>query len=778
MAGALDVTAARTAASWHSIESVTATAVPEGVRLEVTDPARSYGNASLAVTADWTRFLLTVEIASSTGGWYVALSGDEVGFATVAEGRGAGTATVDPGADGSVEGPATLNVHVGASGPSRASVVVRNLSLHPKPSLTIGASDVDLSAGASLTVDIELPDGRPYDGMLLAGVADRPEALGVARQAPGRYAFELPRGLPPAIYAIDFTLPGEPERHERRWVRVRAPVLAVDRLAYQTSPSGIELSLSDAHGQPRTATRLEAVLDGRRVRATAIGRGRWRLAPRRLCPGVHSLTATADQVALSAPIYVSRGDFIRAHGTRFVDAHGAVFAALGVEGGGSIRDGKQPRWSSFTAWPVADDAMLDAHCAYLASCGINVLRVGLNLAEGCLDTGEGVSFPLAARLARFLAALGRHGLRAQLVLYWGPFGSYGFNSRTAPGYAEADDWLAGPRSRRKQLRFIGDLTRLFAADDRIIAWEIQNELGVSGDMASERPRTEWVHAMRDALRDGDANHPIGISYLPWGSGADVDPLLWARELDCDFFQFHYSVGGEFGAQLRYGQLSGRPFLAGEFGTSRESDECEARITRDCVWLSLLSGAAGCVGWHQDWVVPEEFRLPAALLKRYHWLDEEALPPARLLPIAEPWGSADEARREAVRLFDAALSFQPVPSGHLAEHPLLRGLALPSPTGRDPFRVTGAYGGLTYASRRIVVAYLCNRASVRQWSGYGGPLEYRDPAPTPLTIEADVPRSWEVEVRSASTGEVIWQGHGQEPCVLESVSEDLVVIARR
>jgi len=777
-AGAGAAELALTPDAWSSIESVSATESPDGVRLEVTDPTRSYGNASTPITADWTSSLLIVEVASASSGWYVALSGGGIGFATVAEGTGAGTATVDPGAGGSVEGRATLNVHVGASGGSRASVVVRRLLLVPKPALAIDRDDVDLAAASQLVARVEEPDGEPYAGPLAARLSRGAEPLEVVAAGSGRFAVALPRDMLPGVHAVDFTLAGDPERHERRWVRVRAPVLAADQLAFGQCRPAIAVSLSDAYGRPRAATRLEAAVDGRPIRAVPAGPGRWQLSQRWLSPGSHLLSASADGASLCTPVYVSRGNFIRARGTRFVDADGRAFAPMGVEGGGSIRHGKQPRWSPFTAWPAANGGTLDAHCAYLASCGINVLRVGLNLAEGCLDTGEGVSFPLAVRLAGFLDSLGRHGLRAQLVLYWGPIGHFGFDERTAPGYAGTDEWLTGPRSRRRQLRFVDDLTRLFAADDRIFAWEIQNELGVSGDMNGERARTEWVHAIRDALRAGDPNHLVGISYLPWGSGEGVDPLLWARELDCDFFQFHYSVGGEFAAQAAYGQLSGRPFLAGEFGTSRESEECEARITRDCLWASLLSGAAGAIGWHQDWVVPEEFRVPAVLLERYAWPDEEALPPARTVPVTEPWGSAADARREAVRLFDAALSFQPVPSGALAEHRLLRGLVLLTPTGRDPVRVAGAYGGLTYASRHVVVAYLCNRAATRQWPGYGGPLEYRDPGPTPLTIEADVPHSWRVEVLSASTGEAVWRGHGQEPCVLGSASDDLVVVARR
>jgi hypothetical protein len=418
--------------------------------------------------------------------------------------------------------------------------------------------------------------------------------------------------------------------------------------------------------------------------------------------GAHRLHATAGPATLDAPIYVSHGDFVRVSGTRFRDRSGHVFVPLGSEGGGSIRSGKQPRWSPFTSWPVADDATMEAHCAYLASCGMNVLRVGLNLASGCLDTGDGASFPPAVRLARMLDAMGRHGLRAQIVLYWGPLGMYGFTERTAPGYAGADDWYTGAEARRRQRLFLQDITRLFANDDRIFAWEVQNELSVSADLARERP-------------------------LPWASDPNVDPVAWAKEFGCDFFQLHYGLGAEWYAQLRRGQTAGMPFLPGEFGTSRAEEVCEARITRDCLWLALVAGCAGAIGWHQDWVVPEEYRVPARLLARYRWLDDEQVP------------------------------------------------------GPEALRVEGKYLGACYRGRRVVVAYLSNQAAMRSWDGYGGPIEYRDPQPTPLKVGLDLPAGrWTVRIHDAATGDVVGErmAKGAFTWTSEAEARDLILVAQR
>ncbi len=765
--------------AWQSIEGVTALPDAQGVRLVLADSHRNYGNASLPIEADWSAQYIQLDIGQTAQEWYVGLSGSGLGYSGVATGQGPASISIDPSRDGTVTDRGTLHVHVGIRrSDAAAQLHVRKIILRPKPAVRCPANEVDTTRDGRGIVQVFQTDGTPFDGLVSAVLPAQQQTLTVNPEGSGRFRVTFPAALPTGAYAVRFSFACEGPREEIRWFRLRTPVLACDRLAFPASqPIQMMLTLRDPNGNPCPATPIEAHINDRPIPLSPQASGQWRSAPLPLGPGNHRLTASAGKARLVAPLYVSPGNFIRSDRTQFRDSRGEVFTPLGVEGGDSIRNGKQPRWAPFASWPVASDETIEAHCAYHASCGINVLRVALNPASGCMDTGDGVGFSLAVKLARFLAAMNRHGIRAQLVLYWGLLGNYGFTHRTAPGYAEADDWYRGPLSRQRQLRFIRELTALFADDDRIFAWEIQNELTVGGDLGWEHPKTLWVHALRDEFRRQDRNHPVGISYLPWGSGRDVDPLVWARQFDCDFFQFHYGLDASFLAETRYGQLGNRPFFAGEFGTSRTDEACEARISRDCIWWSLLAGS-GAIGWHQDWVIIEQFRVPAELLKRYRWsADNPRTPPLRL-PTTQPWGSADTTLAKARECLQRAEDFQPFPAGEFAKIPPLRKLAPLQEPARPWLHVVGRYGGASRQGSHMSVAYLCNMAAIRRWDGYGGPIDYRDPKPTPLTVHLNCEGECEIRIYDAATGQQIHSLKATGPSQWSSDHEarDLVIVA--
>ena len=187
-----------------------------------------------------------------------------------------------------------------------------------------------------------------------------------------------------------------------------------------------------------------------------------------------------------------------------------------------------------------------------------------------------------------------------------------------------NDYFSDPDVRACNKQFLDEIIPLVAANPNVFMVEISNEIGWAGPHATPHNTFRWeiTSSYLDWMREMVAHiHALapGLPVCISNPGVGVlghDPVQWARETGADLFSMHLypdicgHVPGSDYAQiadvtLRYAQTAS-PVMYGEWqllGGIRDEDcdratleRCKQLLTRDMVWLTMLSGAPGCIAW--------------------------------------------------------------------------------------------------------------------------------------------------------------------------------------
>lgn len=234
-----------------------------------------------------------------------------------------------------------------------------------------------------------------------------------------------------------------------------------------------------------------------------------------------------------------------------------------------------------------DEETIDRELSRAEGLGFNVLRVFLH-DLAWLDDAEGFK----SRLGRFLAAAARHGMRAMPVLFddcWHADPAAGPQPRPVPGVHNSR-WLQSPGRRAVRDRlswnrleaYVRDVVGAFAADDRVLLWDLYNEPdnGFLPLLSLPQPGKSFRLAgavLRHALLPSRCL-PLLRRVFSWARAARPrQPLtagLWslmkpsvARFLlaECDVVSFHnYGDARSLEAEIRRLTARGRPVLCTEY----------------------------------------------------------------------------------------------------------------------------------------------------------------------------------------------------------------------
>lgn len=179
-------------------------------------------------------------------------------------------------------------------------------------------------------------------------------------------------------------------------------------------------------------------------------------------------------------------------------------------------------------------------------------------------------------------------------------------------------------------------------DSPVFGVELVNELGWVGPHGSP-PSTfgweqtedylSWAREMCRTIREAAPGLPICVSN-PGVGILGHDPARWGADIQPDFFSLHsyntlcgHLPGLDYAAvsdlALRYTQL-GCPAMYGEWQVLEAealgiSPWEERLLARDMLWLSMLSGAPGCISW-----CGQAYGEYIALNEVFHRLDGESL----------------------------------------------------------------------------------------------------------------------------------------------------------
>jgi endo-1,4-beta-mannosidase len=161
---------------------------------------------------------------------------------------------------------------------------------------------------------------------------------------------------------------------------------------------------------------------------------------------------------------------------------------------------------------------------------------------------------------------------------------------------------------QREVALVQKVVGLLRADPGVFAWQLGNEAFLSGFETAEELDT-WVETLREAIRELDPSHPIGL-------GADGETLYRATGVDarasldsCEFSVTHSTAA--YRAYAAEGPITsgpstyldsfllrnahrGRPVLMDEVGVmalDMSADE-EARYVRSVLWGGFINRAGG------------------------------------------------------------------------------------------------------------------------------------------------------------------------------------------
>ncbi len=176
-----------------------------------------------------------------------------------------------------------------------------------------------------------------------------------------------------------------------------------------------------------------------------------------------------------------------------------------------------------------DADTIDRELGWAADLGMNSVRVFLH---DLMWDADAAGF--AARIDAFLGIASRHGIRTMLVLFddcWHDGARLGPQPSPVPGRHNSG-WLQSPghaviaaRSSLPRLEaYVTGVVRAFHSDDRVLTWDIYNELTNGFLPAQGLPEGDRAAAYRASLELRAESMPLHLELLDLAFG-------WARSVD-------------------------------------------------------------------------------------------------------------------------------------------------------------------------------------------------------------------------------------------------------
>jgi hypothetical protein len=228
-----------------------------------------------------------------------------------------------------------------------------------------------------------------------------------------------------------------------------------------------------------------------------------------------------------------------------------------------------------------DPQRIDLELGWAARIGMNTMRVYLHDLPYAEDA-EG----FLRRIDQFLAICARHNIRPMFVLFdscWDPLPAAGRQRAPRPGVHNSG-WVQSPGAVALQdpahyprlEAYVRGVVGRFAADRRVLAWDIWNEPDNMNDPAylslEPKNKVELVLALLPQAfawaREAGATQPL--TSAPWKGGDWSNPReLTAMELTqlhlSDVISFHnYDSADKFEARVKQLQKYNRPILCTEY----------------------------------------------------------------------------------------------------------------------------------------------------------------------------------------------------------------------
>jgi hypothetical protein len=444
-----------------------------------------------------------------------------------------------------------------------------------------------------------------------------------------------------------------------------------------------------------------------------------------------------------------------------------------------------------SAWCNAPDQTVADWMATLAASGINVVRIGLTVkwdgVEG--DIGGDVSPEFVARFRRFLEVCDSMGMRVLPVLYWGHWETFGLNDVAAyvPLMGDWVDWYRNQQALGLQQAFARKIASEFASDPRIVAWEPMNEIHPAPKGDPGIP-VAWTNAICEALREVDPEHLITESPNTWQPESFV---YFARNSNADFVNYHWypdfvaftdDIGDRVAAASACNQLGPKPAIIGEVGWTGRGlggryPQGVRLTTRDFLWLAVLSGSRGAIGWDGATTDPRECRMLAEVLGDcgFAGLAKRRSPHAVL--VSDVAAEYDNVARYEHAFSEIGIDFDVVSAEDAGAARVwsARDYTPPSHGGPGIVNVSRGYRSKVWVGRDdTVLAYVRNCGGA---DGYGN----RTPRKVSLGLELELPtRAWvrvydldqqkvavergpadkhKIDLRSTTSDYVIWASPG-------------------
>ncbi len=265
-----------------------------------------------------------------------------------------------------------------------------------------------------------------------------------------------------------------------------------------------------------------------------------------------------------------------------------------------------------------------------------------------LDIGGRVNRPLLEKIRAYLREAEPYGIRLQLCLFTEPECSFYCQPYTRTYWGTRlwtreeidaaspaqkrfllhpeelvpyEDFFSDPDVRECCHRFLDELIPELTDFDGLYAVELFNESGWASPHADPMNTfrweitpayLDWHRDMTDHIRALSPDLPVCVSN-PGVGLLGHDPIHWAREIGPDFFSLHnypdicgsrpgldYAAVTDMAVQYVSAAV---PVMLGEWeaiplrrADVPEKEELLTLLSRDMVWLTLLSGAPGCVSW--------------------------------------------------------------------------------------------------------------------------------------------------------------------------------------
>lgn len=259
-----------------------------------------------------------------------------------------------------------------------------------------------------------------------------------------------------------------------------------------------------------------------------------------------------------------------------------------------------------------DPETIDRELGWAAGLGMNTVRVFLHDQAWSIDPGG-----LAKRISRFLEIAAGRGIRTMFVLFddcWHPEPKPGRQPDPRPGIHNSA-WLQSPglsaakdRSQWKRLEgYVRGIVELLARDDRVLMWDIYNEVGnfflPTLSLPAHRRIPKLAHLVFRHLCAPIETLPLFRETLRWVRESRPSQPITAgtwfingrlnRELmdGSDIITFHnYKDADNLERQVRALEKQGRPMICTEYLARAAGSRFET-----CMPV-LKKYGVGCYNW--------------------------------------------------------------------------------------------------------------------------------------------------------------------------------------